>query len=239
MPRKETAPVETVSQTAGELRARILGPAKEELGRIREAETGARQEISALQDAHAEQMQEWRQKAEQARQAYQPEPPAPEQPNIRQQQALLHRMVTAKQAVHAMERKALANAKWEVETEWGQTLPALALEAQEALRPLQALLGRVRSWQALLKDSRSAYETQDGMRPQNGMADRMISDVTLTDLVRLAEGFDLLAPSPLPPRPEAASRPLAPGQLEGERFVSRVVAADRERRRLNGGRPGW
>lgn len=221
--------------TAAGLRAEILKDATAERERIAAAETEARDSVRRKQAAYDAAAAAHREKAQEARAAYQPEPPMPEQPDIAQEQALLHRMLTAKQAVATMEQRALGAGKLRIESEWSRTLPELAEAAREAAAPLQALLTVLQGWHSLLGDARRADASARGTRPLTGPAERMRERLTVLDVLELAEGVDVLesaAPPDAPARPAA----LVPGVQEEERFISREEAARRQALRRNGGR---
>ncbi|MGO4144147.1 hypothetical protein AB4Y77_03605 [Paenarthrobacter sp. YAF11_1] len=219
--------------TAAKLRAEILRDVAAERARIADAERQARESIdkkeaafSVLAKAHSE-------KARKAREAYQPEPMAPEPPDIRQESALLHRMLVAKDGAESMERRALGANRLQIESEWNRSLPGLAAAAQEALKPVEDLLAVLRDWSSLLKEARRAEMLVSGRRSSNGPAERMRRDLTILDLAELAAGSDVLKPVTQLLRPDQTPV-TGSGVQEEERFTSREEAAKRAHARQGG-----
>lgn len=211
-------------------RASLLVDVTAELQLIAEAEAEAKRDIGVKQAAYTEDLHAWELECVRQRAAFRPEPEPPERPNIRQEHALLERLMYARTAAADQRDRILGERKLQIETAWNIARQAMTPELQGALEILQTNLHTVNPWLALIRESRLSHERimTGGGTIQNGESDRMPKHLTIQDVLDLAAGKDPLTPKPLPAPPvteKAAEKAYESGEHAEMRRVGRYAEA--------------
>jgi hypothetical protein len=187
----------TAPLTAEQVRADILAPVMEEQERINAGERAARLAIDEARAKREEEVTAWRAQAAEAARLFQPEPKPPAPLEMPQHHAVLHRVITARQAASEWQDRLLAEQRGKAETAYRTALPDLIERTRTTeLGATEAIVAEWNSWLHLVKDCRAADERKGGRRQWDPATGRMRATITAADLLEAVNGADLLEPFP-------------------------------------------
>lgn len=203
--------------TAEQLRAEIIAAVTAEGAEIGEATRKAHQRIQQAQAEHDVELDTWRSEVAAARRDRVAEPPQPEPPDTSGERSLLSRLQDDRGKLVDKRSAAMRSNAERVEAGWAEARTGLSEQAREALEALRPVLAEVQDWLTLIRETRTAVDVQPNRRALNGASTRTPQGVQLADLIPLADGADVLAPTPLPPQ----RQPLGEGASEDDVFHGR------------------
>lgn len=233
-PTPKPKPEVAVTDAEG-LRAVLLADVRRDYERIAEVMAETREAIAVQESEHQQKLAVWQAACTKAREAYRVEPKRPESPDVEQLVALLHRMQEQVSAVAAHEQKVVGWSRLEIEGAWQRARQEFAAQVQHHVAELEAALSGIADWRKLLEDTRRADEAVKGFR-DNGDSARMPSNVGIGDVIELAKGIDVLAPTPLPPRETKVERISKNEDAAEMRAIAEHVQQVERRNRMLGGR---
>lgn len=187
---RKTAPL-----TADQVRADILTPVIEEQERIDAGERAARAAIDAARAKRDEEVSAWRAEAAECLRLFLPEPPRPAPVEMPQHHAVLHRVITARQAASEWQDRLLAEQRGKAETAYRTALPDLTERTRTTpLGATEAIVAEWNGWLHLVRECRAADERMGGRRQWDPASGRMRTTITAPDLLEAVNGADLLEP---------------------------------------------